>query len=105
MMQIHEWGLRAVAGMITGATWNLANLWCLRQLLTTWLGSKQSTPRVVAWLAVKFPLLYLAAWWLLSRPAISLIGFGIGFTMVLIVMISFQALHATHRSTPVSHER
>ena len=122
-----------IAGILAGAVWNLANLWCLTQLLTAWLGSKRSNTRVigwphhlpqpplaassqqgrsapamrwqvVGWLLLKFPLLYLAAWLLLTRPFISLVGFGVGFTIVLVAVMAQYLLSAQREITRVSHD-
>ena len=73
---------RFVFGLLAGAAWNAASLWCLSRLLGAWIGPQPSRRRALAWLPVKLSL-YAAAWWLLSRPAVSLIGFSLGFTLVL----------------------
>lgn len=73
---------RLFLGLLAGAAWNTASLWCLSRLLGSWIGPSPSRRRALMWLPVKL-LLYAAAWWLLSRPAVSLIGFSLGFTLVL----------------------
>ena len=80
-------------GLLTGAAWNGANLWCLRRLLAAWLGPRRSTRRAVGWLLVKFPLLYALAFVLLRR-GVSLVGFSVGFTLVLAAVIISLALSA-----------
>lgn len=75
---------QVAAGLLAGGLWNVANLWCLSQLLEAWLGPRRSTKRVVAWLLVKFPLLYVLAVALLQSTRVSMVGFGIGFTLVLV---------------------
>ncbi len=74
-------------GTLAGAAWNLASLWCLTRLLNAWLGPHPSRWQALGWLMVKFPLLYLALIALLRTPACSVVGFGIGFTIVLAVQL------------------
>lgn len=88
------WQTRFAAGLLAGGFWNLASLWCLTQLLDAWLGPRASRRRAVGWLIVKFPLLYLAVFLLLSAPTLSVVGFGVGFTVVLALAISSMAWHS-----------
>ena len=88
------WGPRAAVGVFSGGAWNLANLWCLTRLLAAWLGPQRSTKRVVGWLVVKFPLLYLLVFQLLRHPAMSIVAFGVGFTIVLLTAVTFLAVRA-----------
>ncbi len=88
------WGSMAAAGVLAGGAWNLASLWCLSQLLAAWLGPQPSRRRAILWLAVKFPLLYLAAFTLLRQPGLSLIGFGVGFSVVLAIAVAALAANA-----------
>jgi hypothetical protein len=81
------WGAHAGWGLLAGGVWNLVNLWCLSRLLAAWLGPQRSTARVVRWLVIKFPLLYGVAWLLLSRAWVSMVGFGVGFTLVLLAAL------------------
>ncbi|MBI3088287.1 MAG: hypothetical protein HYY91_05325 [Candidatus Omnitrophica bacterium] len=76
-------------GASTGAVWSLASAWCLARVFRAWLGPRPSRRRVVMWLLVKFPLLYALMVMLLRQPAVSVIGFGVGFTLVLFVMIGW----------------
>ena len=82
---------RLVIGVFVGGAWNLASIWCLAHLLDTWLGTQHSQRRAIGWLLVKFPLLYTLLVVLLRHPAISLLGFGIGFTIVLVVAVGVLA--------------
>lgn len=79
-----RWSTSAGLGVLAGGSWGLLNLWCLARALPVWLGPDTSRRRSLSWFAVKFPLLYLAAFVLLSHPSISPVGFGLGFTLVLI---------------------
>ena len=88
------WGPMAAAGVLVGGLWNLASLWCLSQLLAAWLGPQPSRRRAIVWLCVKFPLLYLAAFALLRQPGLSLLGFGVGFSVVLVVAVAALAANA-----------
>ena len=114
-------------GLVIGAAWNLANLWCLQRLLAAWFAPPPSaSPKAnadpsgramgggvgpegrdrvrdprrsavlqgVGWLLIKFPLLYGTAWWCFSRLSISLIGFGIGFTLILLAAMAKLLLQA-----------
>ena len=88
------WGSASAAGVLAGGLWNLASLWCLSQLLAAWLGPQPSRRRAILWLSVKFPLLYLAAFALLRQPGLSLIGFGVGFSLVLVIAVAALAANA-----------
>ena len=81
------WNARAAVGVVTGGLWSLANLWCLERLLSAWLRPQPSRRRALGWVLVKFPLLYFIAFMLLRASFMSLVGFGIGFTVVLAVAI------------------
>ena len=95
---IFSWA--ATLGVILGAAWNLVNLWCLSSALAIWLDEAPSRRRAVAWFIVKYPLLYLAAFGALSHPAVSPVGFAIGFTVVLFAALIVKALHP-HPAEPV----
>ncbi len=71
-------------GVVAGGAWNLASLWCLTRLLGAWLGPHPSRRRAIIWLLIKFPALYLTAFGLLWRLRVSVLGFGLGFTVVLL---------------------
>lgn len=100
-----RWGPRAALGVAAGGAWNLTSLWCLVQLLSVWLGPQRSTRRVVGWLLVKFPALYLTAWLLLRHQAVSPVGFGVGFTVVLVTALGFFLLRVRQLITPAAHDR
>ncbi|MBI4597472.1 MAG: hypothetical protein HY737_03625 [Candidatus Omnitrophica bacterium] len=85
-------------GALLGGAWNAASLWCLVQMLAAWLGPQPSRRRVVWWLLVKFPALYLLAGVLLASGTVSLLGFCMGFTLVLIAGIAWFALRASRMS-------
>lgn len=72
-----------IAGMVAGAAWNAANLWCLSHLVFSWLGPKPSKRRALGWLVIKFPVLYVLVFAYLTHPAGSVAGFGLGFTLLL----------------------
>jgi len=72
-------GSALIAGVLAGAAWNLASLWCLSRMLAAWLGPRRSSRRALGWLLVKFPLLYVLAFVMLRSGSVSLVGFGIGF--------------------------
>ena len=82
------WDARLALGVLAGGLWNAASLWCLASLLNAWLGPVPSQRRVIGWLAVKFPLLYVLAFGALKLPSVSLIGFGIGFTVTLVAVMA-----------------
>ena len=94
------WGGRMALGVLAGGAWNLVNLWCLTRLLSSWLGPRRSTKRGIMWLAVKFPLLYLLAFSLLQHPAVSIVGFSVGFSVVLMTAVAFLALRARSMFAP-----
>ena len=112
----------AALGMLIGAGWNLASVWCLTRLLRAWLNPPHSRRRVigwshhlplppeaghqpsrlmsdrrsvwqvVGWLLVKFPALYTLAFILLQRQLVSPLWFGVGFTASLIVVLIWFAI-------------
>ena len=94
------WRPAIAVGALVGGIWNLASLWCFGQLLRAWLGPHSSRRRVVLWLLVKFPLLYLLVGALLYRRLISLLGFGIGFSLVLVLALGWW-LRSAARLSPV----
>lgn len=75
-------------GLFVGGGWGLASLACLGRLLDAWLRPRPSTRRVVGWLLVKFPLLYLVALLVLRGSPTYLFGFGLGFTLSLAAVIA-----------------
>ena len=84
-----------IEGIFVGAVWNLINLWCLSRALRTWLHPQPSRARAIAWLAVKFPLLYSVAVGYLMRSSASAMGFGIGFLIVLIAALVAGLINAS----------
>jgi hypothetical protein len=87
--------LPLVAGVLAGGLWNAANLWCLSKAVRVWLSPQRTRRQQIGWFVVKFPLLYAVAFALLQIPGLSLIGFGIGFTVVLAVVV-LRTLKAKH---------
>lgn len=96
---------RFLVGLLAGAAWNALSLWCLSRLLRAWLAPRLSHRRVAAWWLIKFPLLYAAAWFCLSRPAVSLAGFSLGFTLVLALAVGRLAFQAQRLVAARSHGR
>jgi hypothetical protein len=76
-------------GFCLGALWSVANLYLLKELITRWIkvGDRPLLPLLVVAL-VKFPLLYLAGFWVLrasSYPVWApLLGFGLPFAVVVL---------------------
>lgn len=99
------WGARLGLGILAGGVWNLASLWCLTRLLAAWLGPNPSRRRAIAWLMLKFPLLYLVVFGVFHVPAISVVGFGIGFTIVLVVAVASLARRAQRMTLAKSYGR
>lgn len=80
-------------GLLVGAAWNAASLWCFSRLFGAWLGPSPSWRRALAWLAVKSAL-YVIAWKTLSLPIISLAAFSLGFTLTLVAVLVWAVLRA-----------
>jgi hypothetical protein len=99
------WSVRGAAGVLAGGIWNLASLWCLVHLLNAWLGPHPSRRRAIAWLVLKFPLLYLLAAGVLLHQRVSVVGFGLGFTVVLLVIVGWFALQARRMTVLRPHGR
>lgn len=76
-------------GILAGVGWNAANLWCLVRLVRAWLGPNPSTPRLIGWGVVKVLVLYGSAIALLRHPGFPILGFTVGFTVVLAVAMGF----------------
>ena len=97
------WGIAVALSVVVGGLWNVANLWCLSRALTVWL-KPQPAPRrhQVGWFLVKFPLIYAAVFGLVKIPGISLVGFGIGFVVVIAsaVGVTLKALRSPQNSLP-----
>ncbi len=82
---------RFAIGVLAGGAWNLASLSCLAQLLRAWLGQKPSQRRAIGWLLIKFPVLYGLAVFLFVQHVVSPATFGIGFTVVLVMVLGWLA--------------
>ena len=95
---------RLLFGLLAGALWNAVSLWCLSRLLGAWLGPSPSRRLALIWLAVKGAL-YGAAWKLLSHPAVSLAGFGLGFTATLFAALVWAFLRAQRPALVRTHVR
>ena len=92
-------------GILVGGLWNLLSLWCLARLLKTWLGPQHSSRRALGWLLVKFPLLYALLFVAFRHQAVSLLGFGIGFTLVLAVALGVLGASSRQAFGVRSHGR
>ena len=94
-------GIEVALSILAGGLWNVANIWCLARALGVWL-SPQPAPRryQIGWFLVKFPLLYAAVFGLVQLPGISLMGFGIGFLVVITaaMVITLKSLKSVNRS-------
>ena len=99
------WGPRMVGSILAGGLWNLASLWCLTRLLGAWLRPDPSRSRVGGWLALKGALLALLVGVVLRAPWLSFIGFGIGFTIMLIIVMASFALRSRRVIAGQSHGR
>ena len=97
-------GVQISLSVVVGGAWTLLNLWCLTRLLQAWLRPSPARRRVLGWVLVKFPLLYLLVCALLASPGISPLGFGIGLTVVLVSALILLALQARHVIPAGSHE-
>ena len=94
-----------LAGVAVGASWNAVNLWCLTRGLRAWLSPHPSTRRAIVWGLIKFPLLYGIAFALLRARLVSLVGFGLGFSLILLGALARFALAAQRLTLPQSHGR
>lgn len=94
-------GIETALGILAGGLWNVANVWCLARALGVWLSPKLA-PRQhqVGWFIVKFPLLYAAVFGLVQLPGISLVGFGIGFLVVITaaMVVALKSFKPANRS-------
>ena len=92
--------VNSAIGVVAGWAWNVASLVSLQRMLRAWLGPTRSPRRAVLWLLVKFPLLYLLGLALLHSPRVSALGFGIGFTLVMVLglVVALQATSMARRT-------
>ena len=97
------WNGRLALGILAGVWWNVASLWCLAHLFNAWLGSTPSRRRAIGWLLAKFPLLYVIVFAILRAPTAFIIGFGLGFSAVLICAMGSFALNAQPLVATRSH--
>ncbi len=93
------------AGLCAGATWNLVNLTCLAGLLHACITPQSSKRWAIAWFVVKFPLLYAIGYQVLRRPDISILGFGIGFTLMLLLVLGWFTFQIPYLLPVRSHGR
>ena len=99
------WKPGVAVGVIIGGVWNLTSVWCLGRLLSTRVTPKPSRGKTIAWALVKFPLLYLLVGFLFMTRAVSLLGFGIGFTIVLLFAMGWFWLQASRTALVRPHGR
>ena len=99
---IGVWDRAIALGVVAGGIWNLASLWCLARLLQAWLGPQPSRRRAIGWVLLKFPLLYIVLFGVLSRPVVSPVGFGAGFSLMLLMMLGWWL---ARRRTLFTHGR
>ena len=95
------WGPRMVASMLAGGLWNLGSLWCLSNLLGVWLPRQGSGNRrqALGWLAAKLAWIGLLVAGVLRASWLSFIGFGVGLTVVLVVIIAGLGIRANRISS------
>src|SRR3989338_4633628 len=94
-------GIEVALSILAGGLWNVANVWCLARALGAWLNPHPASRRQqIGWFIVKFPLLYAAVFGLVQLPGISLMGFGIGFLVVIMaaVLVTLKSLKSVNRS-------
>ena len=94
------WDLSMSLGVMAGGLWNAASLWCLSGVLQAWLGPHPSRRRVIGWLLLKFPLLYLVLLGLTGHARMSMVGFGVGFSLVLLIILGWLIARA---QAPIVH--
>ena len=85
------------AGLLLGAGWNIVNLWFIKELvLQTLTRDKVNKPKLILLGLVKFPLLYLLGFMLLTLkniPVLSLLsGFLLLFTVIILKVIGLLIL-------------
>lgn len=82
----YDWN--AMLGIYTGIVWGLANFYFIKQLVSCFLMAKQKNyMQILLFALIKFPLLYLVGYGLLSIPYFSPWNLLIGFSIALIVIM------------------
>jgi hypothetical protein len=79
-------------GIFTGALWGIANLWFLRQFIVGCITNEDRNPaRLALFALIKFPVLYVAGFFLLWLGWFPVSSFVLGFSLIFVV-IFFKAL-------------
>ncbi len=108
------WGTYTALGVLAGCVWNTINLILLVQGLNTWFDMNDRrmdyVPRgrfyKIGLFLAKFPVLYGCAILLLMSPDISKVGFGIGFTIIIVAaMIGSGVYFQSLVEEPAPHGR
>ncbi len=86
-------GPRLAVSLLAGGTWHIMSLGCLTRVLAAWLGPQPSRRRAVGWLLLKLSL-YGGAFAMMQWQAVSALGFGLGFTLVLVIVLAVFAVSA-----------
>ncbi len=75
-------------GIFAGMLWGSANLWFIRQFMVSYLTTGERDAKKLAIIAViKFPVLYLAGFFLLWFNLFPVLSFVIGFTLIFVVIV------------------
>ena len=95
------WGFPFALGWLAGGVWNVFNIFLLCRLMAL-LDDNQAHrgKRAALWLTLKFGILYPLGVLILWTKAVNLVGFVIGFTVVLAVVAGMFVLQ---RKVKISH--
>ena len=84
-----------MAGVLIGASWIFANSFFLFHLVKS--GFEPQAKKNIAWLAVlKFPVLYLAGFFILKSRFFPTVSLVVGLTVFLLAFFAVWAKAATH---------
>lgn len=78
-------------GIALGGAWHVASFWLLLKVLRTWMNPHRSTVKLAGWLALKIIWLGIAGFGLLRLTPAVIVGFVVGFTAVLVIMVAATA--------------
>ncbi|MCX6645546.1 MAG: hypothetical protein NTY09_04190 [bacterium] len=100
------WGLNFAIAVLAGGAFAIFNTNLIAGLIQVTLADVRKPRDIIVAFCIKFPLVYGVLVLLFSRRLIDLIGFTVGFTMLLAGLIAFAIIdNRTHNHAPTGSSR